>query len=115
MRGVDAAIIAAATSSNEPIEFAAAACLPKGRIVLEGVAGLQVPRPPVFAKELEFTVSFSLAPGRADRKRFDPFQADMNGPRLAVICDLVQGEWPSMEGKLPCSAREATFSRRIEN
>jgi predicted dehydrogenase/NADPH:quinone reductase-like Zn-dependent oxidoreductase len=64
--GVDAVVITAATSSNEPIEFAANACRAKGRIVLVGVVGLNVPRPPFFEKELEFTVSSSLGPGRND-------------------------------------------------
>jgi predicted dehydrogenase len=64
--GVDAAILTAATSSNEPIEFAAEACRPKGRIVLIGTAGLNLPRAPFFKKELEFTVSSSLGPGRGD-------------------------------------------------
>jgi predicted dehydrogenase len=65
--GVDAVLLCAATDSNEPIEFAAEACRPRGRIVLVGVAGLQIPRPPFFKKELEFTVSSSLGPGRGDR------------------------------------------------
>lgn len=64
--GVDAAIITAATASNEPIEFAAEACRTRGRIVLVGVAGLNLPRDPFFKKELEFTVSSSLGPGRGD-------------------------------------------------
>ena len=64
--GVDAAIITASTQSNEPIEFAADVCRTRGRIVLVGVAGLNLPRPPFFAKELEFTVSSSLGPGRGD-------------------------------------------------
>lgn len=64
--GVDAVLITAATESNQPIEFAADACRSKGRIVLVGVAGLNVPRPPFFLKELEFTVSSSLGPGRGD-------------------------------------------------
>jgi len=64
--GVDAVVITAATSSNEPIEFSASACRLKGRIVLVGVVGLNVPRPPFFEKELEFTVSSSLGPGRND-------------------------------------------------
>src|SRR5207302_6725401 len=51
--GVDAAILTAATESNQPIEFAADACRPKGRIVLVGVVGLQIPRPPFYKKELE--------------------------------------------------------------
>ena len=64
--GVDAAVITAATPSNEPIEFCASACRTKGRIVLVGVVGLNLPRPPFFEKELEFTVSSSLGPGRGD-------------------------------------------------
>jgi predicted dehydrogenase len=64
--GVDAVIVTAATSSNEPIEFAAEVCRPKGRIVLIGTAGLSLPRAPFFKKELEFTVSSSLGPGRSD-------------------------------------------------
>jgi predicted dehydrogenase/threonine dehydrogenase-like Zn-dependent dehydrogenase len=64
--GVDAVVITAATESNEPIEFAAEACRTRGRIVLVGVAGLEIPRPPFFRKELSFTVSFATGPGRAD-------------------------------------------------
>jgi predicted dehydrogenase/threonine dehydrogenase-like Zn-dependent dehydrogenase len=64
--GVDAVVLTAATDSNEPIEFAAEVCRAKGRIVLVGVVGLQIPRPPFFRKELEFTVSSSLGPGRGD-------------------------------------------------
>ena len=64
--GVDAVVITAATSSNAPIEFAADACRQRGRIVLVGLSGLNIPRPPFFAKELEFTVACSLGPGRND-------------------------------------------------
>jgi predicted dehydrogenase/threonine dehydrogenase-like Zn-dependent dehydrogenase len=64
--GFDAVVITAATESNQPIEFAAEACRTKGRIVLVGVVGLNIPRPPFFKKELEFTVSSSLGPGRSD-------------------------------------------------
>lgn len=64
--GVDAVVITAATASNGPIELAAAACRPRGRVVLVGVVGLDLPRDPFFKKELEFTVSASLGPGRWD-------------------------------------------------
>lgn len=66
VHGVDAVVITAATDSNEPIEFAADLARVKGRIVLVGVSGLNIPRPPFFTKELEFTVSGSLGPGRWD-------------------------------------------------
>jgi len=64
--GVDAVIITAATPSNQPIEFAAEAARPKGRIVLVGVVGLDIPRAPFFRKELEFTVSYSMGAGRGE-------------------------------------------------
>jgi predicted dehydrogenase len=62
--GVDAVILTTATGDNGPIEFAAESARAKGRIVLVGTAGLNIPRPPFFKKELEFTVSHSLGPGR---------------------------------------------------
>jgi predicted dehydrogenase/threonine dehydrogenase-like Zn-dependent dehydrogenase len=64
--GVDAVVITAATESNEPIEFAAEACRTRGRIVLVGMVGLDIPRQPFFKKELSFTVSAALGPGRWD-------------------------------------------------
>jgi predicted dehydrogenase len=64
--GVDAVLLTAATASNEPVELAADVCRPKGRIVVVGVVGLTLPRAPFFQKELEFTVSSSLGPGRGD-------------------------------------------------
>lgn len=64
--GVDAVVITASTPSNEPIELAAEVCRQRGRIVLVGVVGLNVPRDPFFRKELQFTVSFSMGPGRTD-------------------------------------------------
>jgi predicted dehydrogenase len=69
--GVDAVVITASTASNQPIEFAAAAARQRGRIVLVGVVGLEVPRQPFFEKELEFTVSSSLGPGRFDPAYFE--------------------------------------------
>ena len=64
---MDAVVITTATSSNSPIELAADVCRQRGRIVLVGVAGTELPRQPFFEKELEFTVSHSLGPGRSER------------------------------------------------
>ncbi|MBY0496001.1 MAG: bi-domain-containing oxidoreductase [Cyanobacteria bacterium] len=65
-QGADAVVLCTATASNEPIEFAAEVTRPKGRVVLVGVAGLNIPRPPFFQKEIEFCVSSSMGPGRGD-------------------------------------------------
>jgi predicted dehydrogenase/threonine dehydrogenase-like Zn-dependent dehydrogenase len=65
-RGVDAVLITAATSSNEPVRQAARICRVRGRIVLVGVAGLELDRSEFFRKELTFQVSCSYGPGRYD-------------------------------------------------
>jgi len=65
-RGVDAVIITASTTSDEPIHQAALMCRKRGRIVLVGVAGLKLSRDDFFKKELTFQVSASYGPGRYD-------------------------------------------------
>lgn len=65
-RGVDAVIVTAATKSSEPIHQAALMCRKRGRIVLVGVAGLELSRDDFFKKELTFQVSASYGPGRYD-------------------------------------------------
>lgn len=61
--GARAAIILAATPSNEPLELAAEACGDRGRVVASGLVGLQVPRKPFFEKELELVVSRAWGAG----------------------------------------------------
>lgn len=65
-RGVDAVIITAATESDEPVRQAANMCRKRGRIVLVGVAGLNLSRDDFYEKELTFQVSCSYGPGRYD-------------------------------------------------
>ena len=65
-RGVDAAIVTASTTSDEPIHQAAQMCRKRGRIVLVGVTGMKLSRDDFFKKELTFQVSASYGPGRYD-------------------------------------------------
>jgi predicted dehydrogenase/threonine dehydrogenase-like Zn-dependent dehydrogenase len=65
-RGVDAVIITAATDSDEPVRSAARMCRKRGRIVLVGLAGLNLSRADFYEKELSFQVSCSYGPGRYD-------------------------------------------------
>jgi predicted dehydrogenase/threonine dehydrogenase-like Zn-dependent dehydrogenase len=65
-RGVDAVLITASTSSNEPVHQAAQMCRKRGRIVLVGVTGLELNRSDFYEKELSFQVSCSYGPGRYD-------------------------------------------------
>ena len=65
-RGIDAAIITAATKSNEPLHQAATMCRKRGRIILVGVIGNEYSRADFYEKELIFQVSCSYGPGRYD-------------------------------------------------
>lgn len=65
-RGMDAVLITASTSSNEPVHQAAQMSRKRGRIVLVGVTGLELSRADFYEKELSFQVSCSYGPGRYD-------------------------------------------------
>ncbi len=65
-RGVDGVLIAASTRSSDPVRQAARMCRQRGRIVLVGVAGLELDRADFYEKELTFRVSCSYGPGRYD-------------------------------------------------
>ncbi len=64
--GADAVIIAAATASNEPVASAGELCRAKGRVVVVGMVGMDVPRDVYYAKELDLRLSMSYGPGRYD-------------------------------------------------
>ena len=66
-QGVDAVLITASTDSDLPIKQAASMCRKRGRIVLIGVAGLNLSRDDFYKKELSFQVSCSYGPGRYDK------------------------------------------------
>jgi predicted dehydrogenase/threonine dehydrogenase-like Zn-dependent dehydrogenase len=65
-RGADAVLIAAATESNQPIELAGEISRPKGRVIVVGAVGLNIPRQPFYDRELTFRISMSYGPGRYD-------------------------------------------------
>ncbi|HVM60881.1 MAG TPA: bi-domain-containing oxidoreductase [Verrucomicrobiae bacterium] len=64
--GVDAAIITAAAPTSDPVELAAKVCRERGRVVMVGVTGMELPRDVFYEKELEFKLSRSYGPGRYD-------------------------------------------------
>ena len=64
--GVDATVITAAAKSNGPIETAAEATRQKGRVVVVGLVGMELPRDPFYKKELDLRLSMSYGPGRYD-------------------------------------------------
>jgi predicted dehydrogenase/threonine dehydrogenase-like Zn-dependent dehydrogenase len=66
--GFDAVLITAATQASDPIELAAHLCRDRGRVVVVGDVGLQVPRAAFYEKELDLRLSRSYGPGRYDRE-----------------------------------------------
>lgn len=64
--GADAVLITAATDSNQPVELAAGVSRLKGRVVIVGMTGMDIPRAPFFSRELSLTISMSYGPGRYD-------------------------------------------------
>lgn len=64
--GCDAVIITAGTSSNDPMTFAIQAARKRGRVVVVGAVGMDIPRSPFYEKELDITISCSYGPGRYD-------------------------------------------------
>ena len=65
-RGADAVLITAATDSNQPVELSAQISRMKGRVVVVGMTGLNIPRQPFYMRELSLTISMSYGPGRYD-------------------------------------------------
>lgn len=64
--GVDAVIITASTKDNSPVEIAGAIARKKGKVVVVGAVGMNLPREPYYKKELDFKLSMSYGPGRYD-------------------------------------------------
>ena len=64
--GVDAVIIAASTSSNQPVIDAAEISRMRGRVVFLGMVGMDIPRNDYYKKEIDLRLSMAYGPGRYD-------------------------------------------------
>lgn len=95
-RGVDGVLICATTTSSEPVHQAAQMSRQRGRIVLVGVAGLELDRADFYEKELTLQVSAAYGPGRYDPS-YEAGGADYPfglvrwtaGRNMAAVLDLV--------------------------
>ena len=65
-RGADAVLLTAATESSEPVSLAGEISRLKGRVVIVGSTGMEVPRQPFYMRELSLKISMSYGPGRYD-------------------------------------------------
>jgi len=64
--GVDAVLVCAGTTSNEPIELCGRVTRQKGRVVVVGAVRMDIPREDYFKKEISVVISRSYGPGRYD-------------------------------------------------
>jgi predicted dehydrogenase/threonine dehydrogenase-like Zn-dependent dehydrogenase len=64
--GVDHAIVTAAASTSDPLRLGAEILRDRGALTLVGDVPIDVPRGPLYMKELVFRVSRSYGPGRYD-------------------------------------------------
>ncbi len=68
MRGADAVIITASTSSDAVVQQAMEITRKRGRVVVVGAVGLGLRRSPFYEKEIDFLISCSYGPGRYDER-----------------------------------------------
>lgn len=66
-RGVDAVLICADSTSNDPLELAGEIARDRAKVVAVGAISLEVPRKSFYEKELDLVVSRSYGPGRYDK------------------------------------------------
>jgi len=64
--GADAILIAAQTTSNDPVNLAGAVARSRAVVVAVGTVAMDIPRRTFYQKELAFRVSCSYGPGRYD-------------------------------------------------
>jgi predicted dehydrogenase/threonine dehydrogenase-like Zn-dependent dehydrogenase len=103
--GVDSVIIAASTRENSPVESAAQICRRKGRVVVLGAVGMDLPREPFYLKELELRLSTSYGPGRYDPEYEEKGHDYPYGyVRWTEARNMEAFLWLVREGKVNCKA-----------
>jgi predicted dehydrogenase/threonine dehydrogenase-like Zn-dependent dehydrogenase len=65
-KGADAVIITASAKDDAPVTLGAQICRKRGRVVVVGAVGMNLPREPFYLKEIDFRLSTSYGPGRYD-------------------------------------------------
>jgi len=94
--GVDAVLIFAASTTNDPLTLAMRLARKKGKVVVVGEVGMEVDRTLLYAKELDLLISTSYGPGRYDpiyeEKGEDyplPYVRWTEGRNLAAVLDMM--------------------------
>ena len=94
--GADAVLLTLSTEADDPVHIAANMSRKRGRIVLVGVAGLNLRRDDFYRKELSFQVSCSYGPGRYDASHEEggvdyplPYVRWTEARNFAAVLDLM--------------------------
>jgi predicted dehydrogenase/threonine dehydrogenase-like Zn-dependent dehydrogenase len=66
LNSADAVLVCAATGSNDPVRLASSLARDRGKVVIVGDVGMDLPRAPFYEKELDLRLSRSYGPGRYD-------------------------------------------------
>lgn len=95
-RGADAVLITAATRSNDPVELAGEVSRLKGRVIVVGLVGMDVPRETYYERELTLQLSMSYGPGRYDTEYEErghdyplPYVRWTEGRNIEAFLDLI--------------------------
>lgn len=118
--GLDAVILTAATKSSEPLLLAAKLARDRGRIIVVGAVGMDMPRSPFYEKELEVRLSRSYGPGRYDAQYEEKgedypigYVRWTEGRNLAAFLDLAaQGKvnvQPLITHRFPLAQAESAY------
>lgn len=96
-RGADLVLICAGSPDSSTVETAGRLSRRKGRVVVIGAVGMNLPREEFYRKELSFTVSCSYGPGRYDPEYEEsgldypyPYVRWTEGRNLEAVLDLMR-------------------------
>jgi len=110
-KNMDSVIVLAATKSNDPVKSAANICRERGKIVVAGLVGLEVPRKEFFEKELELSVSRAWGPGAipspdSPHPLVTPYPRWPAGENIRAFLDLLEDRAVTVHELI---SREAAF------
>jgi predicted dehydrogenase/threonine dehydrogenase-like Zn-dependent dehydrogenase len=129
--GADSVIITAATESSEIISQAFKMCRRRGRVVLVGVAGMNLKREDMYTKELDFSIATSYGPGRYDtsyeeggqdypygyvrftEKRNLESYLRLLAEKRVVIDDIIEAVYPAEDADMAYNALRAGENRPL--
>ncbi len=113
-RGADAVLITAASSSNQPVELAGEISRPKGRVVVVGAVGLNIPRKSYYDRELTFNGRYD--PEYEERGHDYPFGYVRwtEGRNLEAFLDLVAEDRVNVESLITHRFKFAESERAYE-